>query len=33
MKYKIEIGGRGGEVVICSVKRENYDVVEEHEID
>jgi hypothetical protein len=33
MKYRIEIGGRGGEVVIGSVKREFYDIVEEHEID
>jgi hypothetical protein len=33
MKYKIEIGGRGGEVTIGTVNREFYDVVEEHEID
>ena len=33
MKYKIEIDGRGGEVVIGSVKREFYDIVEENEID
>lgn len=33
MKYRIEIGGRGGEVVIGKVKREFYDFVEENEID
>lgn len=33
MKYRIEIGGRGGEVVIGKVKREFYDIVEDNEID
>lgn len=33
MKYRIEISGRGGEIVIGKVKREFYDVVEENEID
>lgn len=33
MKYKIELGGRGGEVVIGKVKREVYDYFEENEID
>lgn len=33
MKYRIEISGRGGEIVIGKVKREFYDLVEEHELD
>jgi hypothetical protein len=33
MKYKIEIGGRGGEVVIGTVQSEFYDLVQENEID
>ena len=33
MKYRIEISGRGGEIVIGKVKREFYDLVEEHEFD
>ena len=33
MKYRIEISGRGGEIVIGKVKREFYDVVEENELD
>lgn len=33
MKYRIEIGGRGGEIVIGKVKREFYDFVEENEVD
>ena len=31
--YKIEISGRGGEIVIGSVSREAYDYLEEYEID
>lgn len=33
MKYKIEIGGRGGEIAIGQVKREFYDLVQEANID
>jgi hypothetical protein len=33
MKYKIEIGGRGGEVVIGTVQSDFYDLVQENEID
>lgn len=33
MKYRIEISGRGGEIVIGKVKREFYDFVEENDID
>lgn len=33
MKYRIEISGRGGEIVIGKVKREFYDVLEENELD
>lgn len=33
MKYRIELGGRGGEVVLGTVKREFYDLIEENEID
>lgn len=33
MKYRIEISGRGGEVVIGKVKREFYDVFEEGDLD
>ena len=32
-QYKIEISGRGGEIVIGSVSREAYDYLEEYEID
>jgi hypothetical protein len=32
MKYRIEINGRGGEVVLGTVKREFYDFVEENDI-
>lgn len=33
MKYRIEISGLGGEIVIGKVKREFYDFVEENDID
>lgn len=33
MKYRIEIAGRGGEIVIGKVKREFYDILEENELD
>jgi len=33
MKYRIELSGRGGEIVIGKVKREFYDFVEENDID
>lgn len=33
MKYRIEISGRGGEVVIGTVKREFYDVIEDNGVD
>lgn len=33
MKYRIELSGRGGEVVLGTVKREFYDIVEENEVD
>lgn len=33
MKYRIEISGRGGEIVIGKVKREFYDIFEENELD
>ena len=33
MKYRIEISGRGGEIVIGGVNREVYDYFEENEID
>lgn len=33
MKYRIELGGRGGEIVIGTIKRETYDYFEENEID
>lgn len=33
MKYRIEISGRGGEVVLGRVKREIYDYFEENEVD
>lgn len=33
MKYRIEISGQGGEVVIGTVKREIYDYFEENDID
>ena len=33
MKYRIELSGRGGEIVIGTVKREFYDVLEENELD
>jgi hypothetical protein len=33
MKYKIEIGGRGGEVVIGTVQSDFYNLVQENEID
>lgn len=33
MKYRIEIGGRGGEIVIGSVKKEAYEFFQENEID
>lgn len=33
MKYRIELGGRGGEVVLGTVKREFYDLIEENEVD
>lgn len=33
MKFKIEIGGRGGEVAIGKVKREFYDIIEDQELD
>lgn len=33
MKYRIELSGRGGEVVLGNVKKEFYDFVEENNID
>lgn len=33
MKYRIEISGRGGEIVLGKVKREVYDYFEENEVD
>ena len=33
MKYRIEISGRGGEIVIGKVKREVYDYFDENEVD
>ena len=33
MKFKIEVGGRGGEVVIGTIQQEFYDFVYENEID
>lgn len=33
MKYRIEISGRGGEIVIGNVKREVYDYFDENEVD
>lgn len=33
MKYRIEISGRGGEIVLGKVKREVYDYFEENELD
>lgn len=33
MKYRIELSGRGGEVVLGKVKREFYDIVDENELD
>jgi hypothetical protein len=33
MKFKIEVGGRGGEVVIGTIQKEFYDFVYENEID
>ena len=33
MKYRIEIGGRGGEIAIGKVKREFYDAVQDNELD
>ena len=33
MKYRIEIGGRGGEVAIGKVKREFYDVIQDNDLE
>ena len=33
MKYRIELSGRGGEIVIGKVKREVYDYFDENEVD